>query len=274
MQALSSPALRGLLQSLKDNAATLAPAIGGLVSQIGHRAEVSVLSGANAELERLYQQRVLEPCSKAIAGRYPFDPGSADDVLLVDFARVFGPGGLFDAFFTENGLGQYVDDRGSSWTWRRGGEVLPRAILAKFEAAQSLRTMFFRRGPGLPQVDFSVILTDVDAATTRFVLEIDRQIADDRNGTLRKWPRHWPNSDPGMAVATFIDVAGPWPSLKREGPWAWFRLFDEGRPQRTSDQRVALLFQNVSHRARVIVEADSIRNPFTDQDWRRFSCGS
>ena len=62
-----------------------------------------------------------------------------------------------------------------------------------------------------------------------------------------------------MAVATFMDIAGPWPPLQLRGPWAWFRLFDEGRPQRESDQRVALGFQNVSHRARVIVEADSIR---------------
>jgi type VI secretion system protein ImpL len=274
MQALGSPALRDLLQSLKDSSSTLAPAIGALVSQIGHRAEASVLSGANADIERLYRQRVVEPCSKAIAGRYPFDPGSQDDVLLVDFARVFGPGGLFDTFFAENQLEQYVDKRGSSWTWRRGGEILSSEILSRFEAAQHLRTMFFRAGSGLPQLDFSVTLTDADAATTRFVLEIDGQVADDRNGALRKWPRHWPASDPGMAAATFIDIAGPWAPLRREGPWAWFRLFDEGRPQRESDQRVSLAFQNVNHRARVIVDADSIRNPFTNREWRRFSCGS
>jgi type VI protein secretion system component VasK len=53
-----------------------------------------------------------------------------------------------------------------------------------------------------------------------------------------------------------------------------FRLIDAGRPQRQSDQSVALGFQNASHRGRVIVDADSIRNPFTDRGWQHFSCGS
>ena len=37
----------------------------------------------------------------ATAGRYPFDQASAIDVNVADFQRLFGPGGLIDAFTTE-----------------------------------------------------------------------------------------------------------------------------------------------------------------------------
>ncbi len=39
-----------------------------------------------------------ELCRKAVAGRYPFEPGAADDIPLEDFARLFAPGGPWTAF--------------------------------------------------------------------------------------------------------------------------------------------------------------------------------
>jgi type VI secretion system protein ImpL len=146
-------------------------------------------------------------------------------------------------------------------------------MLAQIEAAQRLREMFFRPGSERPQVGFTVSLTDVDAATTRFVLEVDGQTGENKHQGVQKWPMKWPGSVQGRAVVTFEDVASLWPPRGFEGPWAWFRLIDAGQPRRESDRRLALTFQNIGHRGSVVVEPDSIRNPFTDRGWQRASCG-
>ena len=39
-------------------------------------------------------------CEAAVTGRYPFVPSLHNDIPLDDFARLFSPGGLLDAFFT------------------------------------------------------------------------------------------------------------------------------------------------------------------------------
>ena len=273
VQALSSPALHALFQSLQERATTLPPAISALVVRIGQRAEGSVQSRAGGDLEGRYQQQVLAPCAAAVAGRYPFEPSSSTDVLLDDFARVFGYGGLFDKFFTGNNLEGLIDRQSSPWTWRPGAGSLSRDMLAQIEAAQRLREMFFRPGSERPQVGFTVSLTDVDAATTRFVLEVDGQTGENKHQGVQKWPMKWPGSVQGRAVVTFEDVASLWPPRGFEGPWAWFRLIDAGQPRRESDRRLALTFQNIGHRGSVVVEPDSIRNPFTDRGWQRASCG-
>jgi type VI secretion system protein ImpL len=185
---------------------------------------------------------------------------------------LFGYGGLFDAFFNEN-LGMLVDTSRSPWTWRPGALSSSRGMLAQFEAAQGIRELFFRQGSLVPDVDFTVMITDRDPAATRFILEIDGQRADDVHGASRRWPAKWPASNPGMAAATFEDRFGSGPSLKFDGPWAWFRLIDASKPQQEPELRVGLSFEIVGHRARVTVGAASIRNPFTDRGWQRFSCG-
>jgi len=88
MQALSSPALRGLLQSLKDSSATLAPAIGALVSQVGHRAEASVLSGANAySAGTMFNQGTVAVTTDANLGNATAN--TATTIYQADYNRLF-----------------------------------------------------------------------------------------------------------------------------------------------------------------------------------------
>ncbi len=272
LDALSSPALRGTLQGLQQDAATLPPLVGALVTQIGHRAEGSVIAGATGDLEHRYEQQVLKECNAVLAGRYPF-ANSPSDVQLADFARLFGTGGVFDTFFHEN-LENLVDTTQSPWTWRPGAVSSSPWLLAQFELAGRIRDTFFPQGSG-PQLTFSVTLTDVDSANRRFVLQIDNQNFDNRSGADRKWQAKWPASDPGFAAATFEDRSGAWPAIHRfGGPWAWFRLIDASAPRREPPLHTVLDFVQSSYHVRVTIEASSIRNPFAHEEWRQFRCGS
>jgi type VI secretion system protein ImpL len=121
---------------------------------------------------------------------------------------------------------------------------------------------------------FTVALSDLDGAATRFILQIDGQRFDVAHEAPRRNAVTWPASDPGEAISTFEDRAGAWPSQKFSGPWALFRLLETATPQRESDLRVGLTFQHSGHQVRGVVEATTILNPFTSRDWQRFSCGS
>jgi type VI secretion system protein ImpL len=261
------------MRSLEQESAAAPPVVRALIAQIGRSAEDNVVRTASGDLEDRYRREVLRECTTALTGRYPFTPGSATDLPLSDFARLFGHGGVYDAFF-QNNLAVMVDTSRSPWSWRPGAVSSSPAMLARFEAAQRVRDAFFPAGSRVPDLRFSVTLTDLDAAATRFILEIDGQRLEDRRGPPRPVTVTWPARSPGDAAATFEDRYGAWPAMRFVGPWAWFRLMDAAQARPESELRVGFRVQHSGHQARVAVEAASLRNPFTRRDWQQFRCGS
>jgi type VI secretion system protein ImpL len=269
--ALSDPKLREILQSLQQDALTLPPAIRSLVSQIGQRAEVSVVSGAASDIEGRYRDDVLRECSAIVDGRYPFVPGSPRDVPLADFGRLFGYDGIFDRFFRSN-LESLVDTSRRPWSWRPGTGNLSTGMLSRFEAAHRLREVFFRPNSLVPGMRFTAMLSDYDSGATRFTLEVDGQVLDSRQGPNRTWTLAWPGPNPGLASVTFEQRFGGRPTRSYHGPWAWFRMVDDATTQRDSDVRNVLTLRAESLQGRVIVDAGTIRNPFANLEWQRFRC--
>jgi type VI secretion system protein ImpL len=272
IEALRNPAFRSAIQALQQEAQSMPPLIGALVAQIGHIAERSVASKAADDLLTRYQE-VLRECDAVVAGRYPFVPTSSMDITLADFTRIFGWDGVFDRFFDEN-METMVDTLRTPWAWRPGAVNLSTGLLSQFELARLVRDTFFPQGVQAPQLSFTVMITDVDNSDRRFVLQIDGQNFDNRNGAQRKWPARWPATDPGYAAATFEDRAGAWPTVRFEGPWAWLRLIDAGKPQREPPLHTVISFTQVNYLSRLTVEAASSRNPFAHQEWRQFRCGA
>ena len=107
---------------------------------------------------------------------------------LDDFGEVFGYGGLFDKFFTDN-LDKLVDTSQRPWTWRRESVTPPPAMLAQFERAERIRQMFFSTGSKTPEVGFMLRLSNLDAAASRFYVNIDGQQSEIRRAPPRRWCR-------------------------------------------------------------------------------------
>jgi len=270
VQILSNPSFRALMQTLRQQAATLPAGLRTLVSEIAQAPEDVVIAGATQEIEDLYSQQIVPACSQLIADKYPF-ASSRTDVQLADFATVFGYDGLFDKFFTDH-LEKQVDTSGPEWTWRPGSVSPSRHLLGQFQAARRIRDMFFSPGSKTPEVKFFVTFSDLDSDAQRFVLQIDGQNLDDQH---LKQPVSWPGPVPGHATRTFesryFDPTKPY-----GGPWAWFRMIDDTRvgapdPQ----QRILLNIQSRYHRVHVTVEPSRASdNPFATGTWRHFSCES
>jgi type VI secretion system protein ImpL len=264
-----------LAKSLQAEAGLLPPAVGALVAQVGGRSEGITITQARSELESRFQQNVVQDCNAVVRGRYPFSPHSGIDVPLADFGRLFAYGGLFDTFFKDN-LSAIVDTTRRPWTWRAGsnGASIGASLgmLREFEAAQQIRDNFFRPGAQLPELHFTVTVSNLDADATRVLTEIDGQSFEYRHGPDRTLPAVWPGPSPGIAAISFEDRAGGHPNLPFQGPWALFRLLDAGQIRGTRDVHYTLNFQLGGHNAQLLIDAASIRNPLSQHDLSGFRC--
>jgi type VI secretion system protein ImpL len=267
--AASDPVLREILQSLQQESMGLPPSIQSIVGQVGRKAEVSVVSSASSELERRYRLQVLQPCRDVIAERYPFTYTSKRDLPIADFTRLFGYGGVFDRFFAEN-LQGLIDTSQTPWAWRPGSASGSREMLEKFESANRIRELFFRRGSQGPDLRFTVNLTQIDPNIPQFVLEIDGQYFSSRD-PQRLVQAAWPGPAPGRAAARFETRAGGRTQDNFMGSWGLFRMFEQ-HAERKSDTHFVLSFEMDGQEARVLLDADRVNNPFARRDWQRFTC--
>jgi type VI secretion system protein ImpL len=271
---LTSPTLRGLLQSLREQAAALPSGLRTLVAEIGDRTTRTLVSEATSDLEQRYQREILYTCRALIDNRYPFqNDGKQTEVTLPDFGKVFGYEGAFDRFFTEN-VEKQVDTSQRPWTWRPGAVNPSTQMLQTFETAQLVREMFFTKGSQMPSVSFTVTLMNLDPTVSRFILQLDGQYREARQGPAVKTNVEWPGKT-SEAVATFESKFIPERAEIFSGPWAWFKLIDKTGRTPDAQLRVVLEIATKYNKAEVLVEASGARtNPFATRTWRQFSCGS
>jgi len=275
LDALAKSGQGDALKSLQMQASTLPAPIAALVAQVGGRSESLAVGQARGELDQRYREQVIKACQQITSGRYPFSTTSTSDVPPADFGRLFGVGGIFDMFFKEN-LAPLVDTTRSPWVWRAGGSGpagASTAMLRQFELVEQIRENYFGPSGQLPEQQFTLTPGDLDAAATRFTLEMDGQTLDYRHGPVRSMPEHWPGPAPGAAAATFEDRSGARPNFTFQGPWAWFRLLDAATLHAETDVRFDAVFQSGGHQATVIIEAASIRNPYLKSTLNQFRCG-
>jgi type VI secretion system protein ImpL len=280
LKALTDPALLDLWRGLQQDAANLPVPVNTLVAQIAQHAGGSVSSDATRELEKLYQGEVVARCRVLVPGRYPFD-NNGSDITLADFGAVFGYGGLFDQFFTDN-IEKLVDRSQTAWAWRPESVAPPEGMLEQFQRAERIRQMFFRPGSKSPVVGFMVRLSDLDSKATRFYISIDGARSDVLPGAETRISMEWPGADKrGFAVATFEDgIGAPEQAAGSQGPWAAFRLIDAGRgasapAQPATDLNTTLRFHTAFHQVQVVIEApNATSNPFASSTWRQFTCES
>jgi type VI secretion system protein ImpL len=287
-QAAKDQAVGSALSAVRQLAATLPPAMQRLVAQVPASAE-SVIAGEEikvkvqteeAEIERLrtirtlFNEQVLPECNRIVAGRYPFTQGSDQDVPLMDFATLFGPGGVFDAFYKTH-LEALTDTTRRPWRWQPGaaGQVMTPAMLRAVEDANELREVFFQGGAKLPQMQYTAMVGDIDRGATRFTLDIEGQVLDSQI-EKRPWGIKWPGAKAGFVQASFEGRFAVQHTEQFRGPWAWFKLLERSKITRESDIRNTVTINVKGLTANIVIEALTIHNPFASGEWQRFKCGS
>ena len=261
------------LKSLQQQARQLPEPIGAMVAQIGARSESIAMGQARGDLSRRYEEQVSRECRELVEGRYPLDRSSQNDVPLQDFGRVFGHNGTFDTFFRDN-LASLVDVSRTPWSWRAGAASIggSSAMLRQFQHARRIRDVYFKPGSQQPEARFTLTPGSLDAAVTRFSLELDGQRLEYRHGPQQSSSMAWPGGAVGQAAIVFEAGGGGGPSLVRQGPWAWFRVLDQAQIKRVSDTRLNVTLAAGGRSMQLVLDAASIRNPFVRDELAGFRC--
>jgi type VI secretion system protein ImpL len=272
LDALTRSGQADALQSLALVAKELPPPVGDMIGQFSVRTVAVASTEAHTDLARRYGEQVLRECQKLVAGRYPLTRNSSSDVPLDDFTQVFGPAGVFETFFKQN-LAALVDTSRSPWRWRQGAAPIggSNSLLRQFELVKTIRDAYFKENA--PEARFSLLPESLDAATTRFTLDVQGQQLEYRHGPLQIRPFVWPgpSADSNFSFETG-GASAPGPEL--QGPWAWFRLIDGAHVEKVSDTRYRITFSAGGHSMRVILDAASSRNPFGQNRLAGFRCSA
>ena len=242
--------------------------LGGIAGDTSNLTQKAVTS----ELNAIWRADILPFCQAALNDRYPFSPDSAVDVNVRDFARLFGPAGLIDAFINDH-LISYVDTTSQPWKWRADFGLDPSA-LAAFEQARRIRDDLFPGGTG-PVMSFTLEPKDLSPNVTRVTLNLDGQNLVYFNNATRPQPMTWPGKDgTGVISLAFQPIDGsPEVMLNETGSWAWLRMLRGGRLAGTSLSDVySLRLGTKGMYADFELKAASVENPYNLEMFKKFSC--
>lgn len=253
-------AVRGFYSTVNDSESDeLQQILGGFVGDSRRLVKVSV----TRKINEIWRSTVYSDYRQAIAGNYPFDGESAEDVALMDFANFFGYGGTLDQFFEQH-LKAHVDSSRSPW--RLTSDVgISQGSLRLFESARRIREAFFEPGSRTPRVSFTLKPVYLDSRVTQLMLEVDGKTLVYRHGPARPVNFTWPEQagarltriafTPGNAADTSVHQS-------YQGAWSVFRMLQAAGSMATDsrNQDVNILLDN--YLASLELTTDSVKHPF------------
>lgn len=243
-----------------------------------------ISQSAHGYVAKEWRARVYQPYSRALAGRYPLNPNSSDELALLDFSSFFKPQGTLDQFAKEF-VDPFIEKRGA-WASRSvDGYSLgfPSSALAQLQRASSIRDVFFRQNPETPSISLELRPYYMNKEDALFTLDMG-----DQRLTYNHGPKFWKSvtwsgdNDSRRLRIIFEDLKGGQYDRSFTGPWAWFRLMDAAYIQSTPQSNVYLItFMHDTARAtdeqsarKIVFEgrATSINNPFKNELLKAFRC--
>lgn len=255
------------------------------LTSIADEAWRAVLSSAHQYVNVEWKAQVYAPYAQGLAGRYPLNRASTDELALLDFSTFFKPQGTLDAFVKEF-IEPFIDMR-SGWNNRAvDGYALgvSSATIAQLQRAASIRNIFFRANPETPSISLELRPYSMSKDEARFTLDLGAQRL-----TYNHGPKFWNSvtwagdNDARRIRIIFEDLNGVSTDSSYVGPWAWFRLMDDSELKQTAQSNIYLItfglgagsVDSAGKPLRAIVyegKATSIHNPFKNDLLSLFKC--
>jgi len=192
-----------------------------------------------------------------------------------DFAKLLAPGGLMDGFFNDN-LKALVDTSATPWRWQSADHVklgLQPGTLTEFENAAKIRDALFSSGSDMA-VKFELVPAQLDNKLAKVIIDIAGQTMTFDHGPTDSQSFTWPSGGKSGVRVTMVAASGGHETiLQKDGPWALLRLLDAARviPSGQPD-KFQLVFSSPAGNASFVLNASSVRNPFTLSAFRSFRC--
>lgn len=228
--------------------------------------------GARAAVASAAAQQ-LGPACRGLEQRFPFNI-NGQDLPVDDFNRLFGRGGVFDQFFTQN-VRQYVDTTQNPWRPMATDGLPPpisAADLMQFQRAAAIRDAFYPSAASLG-LRFDLAPRSMDPGAMQAILEFEgtrTEIA--QGGAARPIAMSWPAR--GNTTLTFDPPATVGP-LAFDGPWSALRLVmrrGSTLAAGPSPERLRLRVQQGERTIDFELRAGSSQHPFGLAALQQFRC--
>ncbi|WP_315832430.1 type VI secretion system membrane subunit TssM [Bradyrhizobium prioriisuperbiae] len=292
LTAQATQSLQTQVAALRNNASRMPPPFSDMMRAAAGEFEGNIAASTAGQLLQTLRDQVTPVCQQTVTNRYPFVRGSAQEVPLADFAKLFSPNGIMDKFFTQS-LAPYADTSRPEWVWRKESPVarsLSPDTLKQFQNAAYIRDAFFQTGGGVPMVTLSIKPPGAGAPGVSIKTEIGGTVIDSPTTPGAAAPPMFgappppppsPKSDapttvqwPGPSTRTAISVSnetGPPSVLERTGPWSLFRMLEAGSltaKAETASATFIVAGRELNYR----ISTGSVRNPLNLVTLREFRC--
>ncbi|TJW35857.1 MAG: type VI secretion system membrane subunit TssM, partial [Mesorhizobium sp.] len=219
------------IATLRANVSRLPKQLARMITATADEFEGNVAETSVANLNQLLDQAVTRPCEEVVTGRYPFAANGSEDITMVDFAKLFAPGGLMDRFFAQN-LASLIDMTGQDWSWKqdaRFGRDLSKSTLKDFQLAAEIRNAFFPLGGSTPSISITFTPFSLHGDADTAVLEVDGQIVQSNQAGNAPSTVAWPNGTASASASLSLtpEMPGRESAFRFDGPWALKRLLDK-----------------------------------------------
>ena len=246
------------------------------MSSVADRTGTLALGGVLVHINQQWAQEPYELCVNAVRDNYPFVKGSETEITLSDFGQVFGYNGVLDTFFSKN-LKQYVDTSKSPWQVHSSHQQLisiSSEALSAFENAHYIRKSFFKDGSKQVSTSFKIQPRQLDDGLRGFYLNLDGQVISYEFGPLLPDQLTWPGPRPGSGTdITLKQVDGNDITIYENGDWAWFRLLDKVKLNRSSGaSKFNINFRVSGYSALYTLTAGTAYNPYRLGSRIQFTC--
>ncbi|MBY0330204.1 MAG: type VI secretion system membrane subunit TssM [Acetobacteraceae bacterium] len=243
---------------------------------LGQSTATQRAGGAKAAIAAAGGQ-ALAPLCRGLTGTlpFPFNRAGAQDMPVDDFARLFGPGGALDQFFTQ-WIRPYVDTTQRPWRLIAADGLQPPvtpADVLQFQRAQTIRDAFFPGGAMMGGLRFEIVPQGFDPNAQGAVLEVEgtrNEMA--RAGPNRPIPLAWPTR--GNVTLSFEPASSAGP-LAYDGGWSGFKLLAGPRATLQTTNQPDRLRATVAQGDRSIVfelRTGSTIHPFGLRELQEFRC--
>ncbi|MBN8617130.1 MAG: hypothetical protein J0L92_41510, partial [Deltaproteobacteria bacterium] len=218
---------------------------------------------------RAWCSDVVQPFSRNVANRYPFN-ADGQDVALADFTEFFKREGTLWTYYGEN-LDADVERRGDgfAFTTRLGrdtGIVYLRTLPTFLQRAQDVTAAYFPPGSEVPRADFDIqIHPSPEVATIELNIGGMETPLSYENGPER-WERvWWPGESPEAGATMEIRGAnGMIENIEQEGEWGLMHLLEQGTVVENDGRVFTLEYRLRTHDVSIRMSVRPVRgdNPF------------
>jgi len=273
----------GLTARVKQQCRTKSTSpIGPLLEQPLRQAWAAILRDAGYRLDGLWKTRIADAFIRDAQPRFPFDPGSGQDLPFSLLSQFVKPGDGMIWSFYDNELKMFLTAAEGRWEPLQliGARVSFSEPFLEFMArVWAIRQAFYGTGGAEPSVTFD-LTPEPTPGVTESLLEIDGQRLLYRNERPSPNPFIWPgkSGSPQAKLSISLSGSGERPGIPAiDGEWSFFRLLNRARivaQSQTTYFSTWSLSGSDGRRydVRYRLQARSVQNPFAANFFNRIKC--